>query len=318
MDATKGQPTGNSFYGFRRCAVCNEIKPPKDLKQCSRCKHPEYLVCSRECQVADWKEHKKICGKTLPMKYQDLRFPIPRQMSQQQPRIVPVMDPGDPLAFVYTSGFLHLKGRPELLAVDVPANKVQAVSRLLIWLAEASAFRGKCFHGYKGGVDGYSATTLHPQNERQRKALIKRMGLCDLTARVCLVKPSFDEWQELASPPKSKTIQVETILGKWRSYRMHHDPSGDTSIALERILQNFDESDEWQMATFPFKLTTKEIKLVSKHKDVILKLALAELCLPDMAKADAYVEQVAKDIHLAPQRYKRGMKVAPGNYTWEF
>lgn len=31
------------------------------LKQCAKCNATPY--CSRDCQKADWKTHKKICGK---------------------------------------------------------------------------------------------------------------------------------------------------------------------------------------------------------------------------------------------------------------
>jgi hypothetical protein len=39
------------------CAVCKEQNVK--LSACSRCKSSSYRVCSRECQGADWKRHKK-------------------------------------------------------------------------------------------------------------------------------------------------------------------------------------------------------------------------------------------------------------------
>jgi len=33
------------------------------LKQCSVCKQPNLYYCSKECQKADWKDHKLVCGK---------------------------------------------------------------------------------------------------------------------------------------------------------------------------------------------------------------------------------------------------------------
>ena len=45
------------------CATCKKgssaLSGP--LKKCSRCEGPRY--CSQECQKADWKQHKKVCGK---------------------------------------------------------------------------------------------------------------------------------------------------------------------------------------------------------------------------------------------------------------
>jgi len=45
----------------RACLKCGatETVERKRLNQCARCKAVNY--CGRECQVADWKEHKKLC-----------------------------------------------------------------------------------------------------------------------------------------------------------------------------------------------------------------------------------------------------------------
>jgi hypothetical protein len=44
---------------YNKCYICGSNN---SLKTCCNCKNAKY--CSRECQVKDWKEHKKIC-KTL-------------------------------------------------------------------------------------------------------------------------------------------------------------------------------------------------------------------------------------------------------------
>ena len=43
------------------CDGCEKFKPFADVKVCGKCKCSRY--CSRECQVADWKKHKKVCEK---------------------------------------------------------------------------------------------------------------------------------------------------------------------------------------------------------------------------------------------------------------
>lgn len=40
-------------------ASCQKCGVSDDLKKCARCKLVSY--CSRTCQTADWKQHKKIC-----------------------------------------------------------------------------------------------------------------------------------------------------------------------------------------------------------------------------------------------------------------
>ena len=50
-------------YGYKSCRKCNKMEQSmnfqKGLMVCAQCKSAFY--CSRECQVADWKTHKKFC-----------------------------------------------------------------------------------------------------------------------------------------------------------------------------------------------------------------------------------------------------------------
>ena len=48
----------NASSDDRNCCGCG--KAAVKLMKCSKCKTVSY--CSRECQVADWKEHKKVCN----------------------------------------------------------------------------------------------------------------------------------------------------------------------------------------------------------------------------------------------------------------
>ncbi|KAK1637185.1 putative MYND domain protein [Colletotrichum phormii] len=44
------------------CTVCKKGPPQVTLKNCAKCSTTPY--CSRDCQKADWKSHKKTCGLT--------------------------------------------------------------------------------------------------------------------------------------------------------------------------------------------------------------------------------------------------------------
>ncbi|KAL6883163.1 hypothetical protein HDV57DRAFT_495578 [Trichoderma longibrachiatum] len=44
------------------CQNCSKSQPEVTLKKCAKCQTTPY--CSRDCQKADWKQHKKVCGKT--------------------------------------------------------------------------------------------------------------------------------------------------------------------------------------------------------------------------------------------------------------
>ena len=43
------------------CENCKKSPPEVSLKSCAKCSTTKY--CSRECQKADWKVHKKLCSK---------------------------------------------------------------------------------------------------------------------------------------------------------------------------------------------------------------------------------------------------------------
>ncbi|KAM0258699.1 hypothetical protein ACHAQJ_003707 [Trichoderma viride] len=45
-----------------QCNSCKKGPPDVTLKRCAKCSTTPY--CSRECQKADWKAHKKTCGKS--------------------------------------------------------------------------------------------------------------------------------------------------------------------------------------------------------------------------------------------------------------
>ncbi|GAB1309997.1 hypothetical protein MFIFM68171_00207 [Madurella fahalii] len=48
----------------QRCTTCHKTPPEVTLKHCAKCSVTFY--CSRDCQKADWKAHKKVCGKDGP------------------------------------------------------------------------------------------------------------------------------------------------------------------------------------------------------------------------------------------------------------
>jgi MYND finger len=49
--------------GAEVCVKCKKSPASlsRPLKRCAKCKGA--LYCSRECQTADWKTHKKVCNK---------------------------------------------------------------------------------------------------------------------------------------------------------------------------------------------------------------------------------------------------------------
>jgi len=55
---------GNAKKAARVCQLCG--KEAEKMKKCSVCRLVRY--CSQECQLEDWKEHKKSCKKAAARK----------------------------------------------------------------------------------------------------------------------------------------------------------------------------------------------------------------------------------------------------------
>ncbi|PLB45814.1 putative MYND domain protein [Aspergillus steynii IBT 23096] len=51
------------------CNICTTTSDDRPLKRCAKCRTQWY--CSRECQKADWKSHKRICSKIAALSTPD-------------------------------------------------------------------------------------------------------------------------------------------------------------------------------------------------------------------------------------------------------
>lgn len=292
--------------GIRKCTVCGVIPEDGKLSKCSRCKEKNYLLCSKECQKKDWPQHKKVCCKDF--KQELVTIEQTYHMDPKAVVVVPVMDRGDKLCFVYTKG-LHEHGQPELFAIDVPYEKLDAAMFLLRCISGLCCDEPeRVFDGYKTEADDLWAVVIDVKDEKHRKSIIESMGHCSLSAKIRLVKTIFDDWERL----REATVRQERILAKWRHFRVTQGIRGPE--ALEQALLKGPSPRGWETLC---DLTRKEIKLVHENWDYMLRMGLASLCRYPRDRMDAFVEDVAKSIHEAPRRYKRGNKVAQGNYTWK-
>ena len=237
--------------------------------------------------------------------------------------VVPVMDPGDPLGFVYTKGLHELHGLPELLAMDIPAEKMVLVQYLVHELAfQFQTFTAKnlhkFYHKYRIEMQGIWMTALHPQTEKQLRVFRNNMGTIHSRANVIAIKPVFDKWECEPSVPaslKRHEPQIETVLAKWRQYREDHAPDSD---ALEQdIVSKEDLATECAARGL---WSEKETALFRGETEAsyLRRLGYLELCAPDTVGCGLFLDDVASNLHRAPDLYKHGEKVARGKYMWKY
>lgn len=78
----QSSPSGSNTESTptKKCDSCSkpESDPEKPLKACSKCQSAHY--CSRECQKADFKKHKKVCAEKAQIYAMgaDLKMSAPR------------------------------------------------------------------------------------------------------------------------------------------------------------------------------------------------------------------------------------------------
>ncbi|KAJ4065681.1 hypothetical protein NW756_005884 [Fusarium oxysporum] len=89
------------------CTTCNKEEPAVQLRRCAKCSTTPY--CSRECQKADWKAHKKICGKQADS-FANANVHDPDEMSQSPKK---GLEKSVPNPFTRLDNGTYLYNRPE-------------------------------------------------------------------------------------------------------------------------------------------------------------------------------------------------------------
>ncbi|KAF5602575.1 MYND domain protein [Fusarium subglutinans] len=89
------------------CNTCNKEEPAVQLKRCAKCSTTQY--CSRDCQKADWKAHKKICGKQADS-VANANLPDPDEMSRSPKK---GLEKSVPNPFTRLDNGTYLHNRPE-------------------------------------------------------------------------------------------------------------------------------------------------------------------------------------------------------------
>ena len=322
--ALEGMKNDDNVLDIHRCSVCNKIKDHRTMKICSRM-HESYLKCANECQCDGWQ---KRCSKHNHNNTIELRSylgvgtdiiggyaPILEGESDglHTVTIIPIMDKGDSLSFIYTKG-LHERysGCPELLAVDVPADFLRNVMEFIRVVAlnigpEFSKNPDALAHGYKLEIDNIWAIICRPQTELQRYYLNRSMGACHRDADVILVMPFENNWNDTSivfpSVLNYNPYRAECLLDKWRYFRETYlpsppalEPQSPPSTILECKILSFGNIVD--------TITASERKVMTYNE----KYDSNENAL------NSYVKDVANNIRRAKKLYNNGKKVAAGRY----
>ncbi|KAF4448103.1 hypothetical protein F53441_8419 [Fusarium austroafricanum] len=132
------------------CNNCHKEEPTVQLKRCAKCSTTPY--CSRECQKADWKAHKKICGlnASSASTFPGTSVHDPDEMSRSPIRGLDQSVP-DPFTRLDKGTYLH--NRPEIdvyrLLIDTYRLRVDDMFNLENEAAEDSLYGGAS-DGLKG------------------------------------------------------------------------------------------------------------------------------------------------------------------------
>jgi len=88
MGLTSGNPDDKYITMQKiKCAKCGKQDPTQKLLVCGNCKFFRY--CSRECQVADWKDHKVRCREYAShAKVKNLEAIVSRFMLENEPQML--------------------------------------------------------------------------------------------------------------------------------------------------------------------------------------------------------------------------------------
>ncbi|KAI9902539.1 hypothetical protein N3K66_001891 [Trichothecium roseum] len=126
------------------CNTCQKAPPEVILRPCAKCSTTPY--CSRDCQKADWKSHKKICARQAEFRASPTSLSPPKGLSSIQGSVK------TPFARLDKGTWLH--GRPEKdvygLLIDAYRMRVEDMYKI-----EGEADNDSIYGGAADGLQGF-------------------------------------------------------------------------------------------------------------------------------------------------------------------
>lgn len=226
------------------CNSCKKGPPEVTLKRCAKCSVTPY--CSRECQKADWKAHKKICGKNQDQNQNQSSNASPGVSSSGGTQLSPPKGLDQPISMPFThldqGKWLH--DRPETdvyrLLVDAYRFRVEDTYTL-----EGEAMEGSLYAGGPDGLRGFqkflqTAATIQgllpPWWDGEKKAACERLGMdasqwSDLR---CAVEKSdiIEHYGDFQFPMQLRML-AEAVYGR--------GPGGSSGSGMRKMMASMEQ-----------------------------------------------------------------------------
>ena len=202
-----------------KCANCGKTESEAgiDLKQCARCKIARY--CSRDCQKADWKEHKRGCGSNAGS---STNTSPPTPTTAEQPLKGLSVTVGKPFHKLQAQKYLHDRPKQDVYKLLIDCYRLRAEDDYnLEGIAPADSIYGGAQDGQQGfrrflrlaqGNEGLLPPWWSQENSAECEAVGTNAGWSSLASEI----QKSDIMEHYGNPkmPMQLRILGEQVYGR--------------------------------------------------------------------------------------------------------
>ena len=200
------------------CEKCKKAPPEVPLKRCAKCNVTTY--CSRDCQKADWKTHKKICSKQDSAGHSEPSQPSAPSASSRQsaPFNIHTATPetgsggspskgtdkpvNKPFTRLSQNTWLHDRSEKDVYRLLIDAYRMRAED---LYNMEGEADQGSLYSGSADGRKGF--IRFLDKAEQAGKGILPSWWNADKRAECLAMGMGRNEWQDLRHPVDKSDIQ---------------------------------------------------------------------------------------------------------------
>jgi splicing suppressor protein 51 len=195
------------------CAHCQKTEAalPAPLKKCSKCKVATY--CSRDCQKADWKNHKKVCDRGASAS--GFFPPTP-----PQPQLHTISDPASLLAGISDDALHNIQNHTDVYRHLIDSYRMR-VEDLYSWEGEPTGiYAGEDpLPGFRKFLDlaERRGTVLPKWWNEEKRAECEKLGLTEgdwSNLKFAVEKSDIQEHYKDPLMPMKLRVLGERIYGR--------------------------------------------------------------------------------------------------------